>query len=265
MDYKIVPIKPMNENTRDELDRYLADVCFVVRNKDIKHPHSLTKRLLKESYGDKPSSVFSFVPCTVDKEIAEYQITKKRFMFCFGFAHNASHYYRTNLRELLSWDWSLDEALKHIDFTYYKAFTAVAPYMTYGQIRTHSQIQFLSHSARYSDVDYGYFMPNEVLELLTKVKLSTNTEEAQNSWNQKVQNVSPNELTSFMKDCGIKRKEIYNRGSDSLKIRPFSIGLNILNPNASEHFFNQRKKDEHTQLETRMFAEELYRKVYEHK
>jgi len=262
MNYNIVEIKPMQENTREELDRYLADVCQVVRDKDIKNPHALTDRLLKESYGSKPSSVFAFVPCVVCIDtFNELNTTEKHGMFrqFFGFFDDKEGMYHTNLRELLNFGMSLDEALLYVDFTHYKAFTTRVPYFVYQQIRTHSQVQFLSHSARYSEVDYGYFMPDEVIAKLFSLSMLEHT--VQEEWKHLVENNSPKELVNFMKKVGVKRKEIYNRGADMLRIRPFSIGFNTLNTNSWEHFYNQRALDSHTQLECRIFVKELAKHI----
>jgi len=265
MSYDIVEIKPMQENTREELDRYLADICQVVRDKDIKNPHSLTERLMKESYGDNPSSVFTFVPCIMNKDTITPTMVYNDFIQSFGLIEKKTNLYHTNLRELLNLGIGLDAALQYVDFTHYKVFTARVPYFVYQQIRTHSQVQFLSHSARYSDVDYGYFMPDGVKKYLEDMAFIDSDLEinAQPQWNHIVPNSTPNDLIDLMKKAGVKRKEIYNRGVDMLKIRPFTIGFNTLNPNSWEHFYNQRGKDPHTQLETRNFVNELIKYVKE--
>jgi hypothetical protein len=108
----------------------------------------------------------------------------------------------------------------------------------------------LSHSARYSEVNYGYFKPDEI-----------NIDRA--NWNFIVENMSKDAIKRFMKQNGVKRREIYDRGSDSLKIRPFSIGFDVEDEYSWKHFFNQRGIDPHTQLETRDFVNELNKKVVE--
>jgi hypothetical protein len=247
MNYDIKQIEPMKENTREELDRYLADVSGVVRDTTIKNPNKLTNRLLKESYGDKASSVFHFVPVTMDAQ-SVLKILETRDMFqYFGFFKEGKYY--TNMRELLMWGASVDEAIVNVDFTHYKAFTALVPNFVYAQIRTHTQVNFLQQSNRYVSVDYGYFMPDEV-------------DMSQVEWVGVVDYSNPLGLVNFMKKSGVKRTEIFNRGKDSLQIRPFSIGLNTLNPHSAEHFFNQRAKDLHTQEETREFATALMQEVY---
>ncbi len=261
MNYNIVEIQPMQENTREELDRYLADVCQVVRDKDIKNPHALTDRLLKESYGNKPSSVFAFVPCVVNGNEANVFLGDRDFTQPFGFFEKNTANYHTNLRELLNLGLDFEYALTFVNFTHYKAFTARVPYFVYQQIRTHAQVQFLSHSARYSEVDYGYFMPDEVkTDYDNRYELSDEWKLEQ--WNNIVECVeTPKSLKKYMKKAGVKRKEIYNRGADMLKIRPFSIGFNTLNPNSWEHFYSQRALDSHTQLECRTFVKELAKHV----
>jgi hypothetical protein len=259
MDHKIKKIEEMKDNTREELDRYLADVCQVVRDKGIKKPNALTERLLKESFGRRASSVFAFVPCIVDTDRLN-ELNQDRFSQLFGFSHNKEDMYHTNLRELLNLGMILDEALKYVDFTHYKAYTAIAPYFIYQQIRTHSQVQFLSNSARFSDVDYGYFAPNEIVEYIknniTVGGIRIIPENIDAEWGKLVESMSPFELKHFMSSVGVKRKGILNRGVDMLKIRPFAIGFNTLNPNSFEHFYRQRT-DKHTQLETREFVEAL--------
>ena len=266
MSYNIVEIKSMQENTREELDRYLADVCQVVRDKDIKNPHALTDRLLKESYGSKPSSVFAFIPCVVCIDaFNELNTTEKHGMFrqFFGFFDNKEGMCHTNLRELLNFGMSLDEALLYVDFTHYKAFTTRVCGATYNQIRTHTQINFLSFSSRYSDNNNGYYIPEEVSDYFWSLPARYRNENGGLNlwWKNKVENTAPNKLIKFMKDVGVKRKEIYNRGADMLRIRPFSIGFNTLNPNSWEHFYNQRALDSHTQLECRTFVKELAKHV----
>ena len=263
MDYNIVEVKPMAENTREELDRYLADICSVVRDKNVKNPHSLTDRLLKESYGGKSSSVLAFVPCIVKKDIVKPFSRQNRFMQTFGFIDLETQLFHTNLREVLNLGIELDEALQYVDFTHYKAFKARVPNFTYSQLRTHTQVNFLQQSNRYVATDYGYFMPDEVSDYFWSLPAKQRSRNGglKAWWNTKVKNTSPAKLIDFMRRVGVKRKEIYNRGADSLKIRPCSIGFNLLNPNSWQHFKNQRMNDSHTQLECRIFMKELAKKV----
>ena len=52
--------------TEASIKQYLADCSSVVRIKQPKNNDRLFERLMKESYGDKPSRVFEYVPCTID-------------------------------------------------------------------------------------------------------------------------------------------------------------------------------------------------------
>jgi len=245
MNYKIKEIKPMLENTKEELYRYLADVATVVKDEEIKNPEKLFERLSKESYGDKSSSVLAFVPIVLDIKNNDFSFLRNvSFLQLFGFFKDGK--YHTNLREILNdGKYSLDEAIKLIDFTHYKAFTAVVEEFTYNQIRTHTQVQFLQQSNRRSRSKYGYFKPTE---------LNIYTDE---EWDLKVRSSSPKDLEYEMKNRrGVIRQEVFSRGADMLEIRKFSIGVNTFNPNSWEHLRDERKTS-HTQLECRNFIAEL--------
>jgi len=248
--YKIEKINPMRENTEEELYRYIADVSGVVRDKEIKNPEKLFNRLTTEAVGGKASSVLAFVPVVLDRNKNQEfaykslnKIYKSRFVHLFGFINNENDRYHTNMRELINISCAVDEILPHIEFVCYQAYRAIVPYFIFQQLRTHTQVNFLSHSQRYTDVDYGYYKPEEI-------------DMTQEEWNIKVENTTPNELKEFMKENGIKRKEIYARGIDMLKYRPFTIGFNTLNPNSWKHFKNERSTP-HTQAETREFVAQL--------
>jgi hypothetical protein len=87
----------------------------------------------------------------------------------------------------------------------------------------------------------GYFKPDEI-------RIS------QEQWNDIVHTLSPAMLKTYMRENGVKRKEIFNRGADSLQYVSFSLGGYINNQNAWNHFIKQRAYDSHTQEETRKFA-----------
>ena len=249
--YKIEKIKPMVENTIEELYRYIADVSGVVRDKEIKNPEKLFNRLTTEAVGGKASSVLAFVPVVLHRSKNQEFVDKffsrvydNKFVQYFGFIDNKEDKYCTNMREMLNIGCTIDEILPHIDFTNYQAYKAMVPYFIYQQIRTHTQVNFLSHSQRYTDVDYGYYKPNEV-------------DMTQEQWNTRVENTTPKELKTFLKNgCNVIRKEIYARGADMLKYRPFTMGFNTLNPNSWKHFKDERSTP-HTQLETRNFVSQL--------
>ena len=134
----------------------------------------------------------------------------------------------------------MQEVMETVDSTNYEVFKCEAPYFIYGQVSTHTQLTTVSHSQRYADCDRGYWMPD--IDGLT-----------QEHWNSLVENAKPCNLKSFMKNSGIIRKEIFDRGRDMLQNRVFVIGGYTNNPNAWEHFIKQRT-DKHTQLETREFV-----------
>ncbi len=180
------------------------------------------------------SSVLHFIPVKLNAKIRNYKGDIQFFGFFKG------DFYYTNLREVLNWGWDLKEATTHIDFTNYRVFKCESPYLIYQQIRTHGQMDFLSHSQRYAKCDRGYWKPDEI-------------DLSQESWNVMVETSSPIELRRYMKNCGVVRKEILDRGVDMLQNRVFTIGGHTNNPNGWEHFTNQRS-DSHTQKETRDFV-----------
>lgn len=234
-------INTPTEITDESLKQYLADISSVVRNKQPKDNDRLFQRLIKESYGNKPSRVFEYIPCTISalKEHFNYQ------MQFFGHWHNDYQEYYTNARELLNWGWSWEEVIKVVDFTHYKAVKCTAPYFIYGQVSTHTQITSVSHSNRYTESDLGYWMPEEL----------SNSRMTISGWNHRVKSTPPDILENIMRSSGITRREVYARGSDMLQYRVFSLGGYTNNPNAWQHFVNQRLHDAHTQLETRQLTQ----------
>ena len=198
---------------------------------------------------NSPSSVFSFIPLKLNRNGVEKSIIGKDIQL-FGFFKGDSYF--SNMREVLNWGWNYIDALQYVDFSNYKVVRAMAPYMCYQQIRTHSQLNAVSHSARYTESDLGYWMPEEYLPFQKKHGYM----EPQESWNDFVQNNTPAMLKAFMKHTlGINRREVYARGSDMLQYRVFSLGGYTNNENAWPHFIRQRAYDPHTQLETRLLCE----------
>ena len=225
-------IQPKSTSVED-LQDYIAECSSVVRDKQPRSAEKLWDRLLVESYGDTASRVFEFIPCTIDSG----KIPNGDGQM-FGFFHN-ENWYSTNARELLNWGWPIEEILPTVDFTHYRTFKCEAPYFIYGQVSTHNQITSVSHSQRYGTCDRGYWMPPEI-ELEEKY------------WTYAVEDESPSELKLLMKEYGIKRKEVWDRGADMLQNRVFTIG-GYIQPNGWTHFIDQRL-DSHTQLETREFT-----------
>jgi len=217
----------------EAVQEYIAELTSVVRDKQPKNSERLLDRLLTESVGGEASRVLEFVPCTILQKEINKDTTQQ-----FGFTKGRKYY--TNARELLNWGWKLKDVLTVVDFTHYKALKCETPYFLYGQLSTHNQLTTVSHSQRYSECDRGYWMPPEM-----KV--------CQDFWDVKVNSLSPEQLKDYMKENGIVRKEVWDRGRDMLQNRVFSIGGYINNPNAWEHFMKQRL-DKHTQAETRQFV-----------
>ena len=243
----MIALEVMPDGTSQvELEKYIAELSSVVRDKSPKSDSKLFKRLLTESIGDKASRVLEFIPCKIKCTACKANIDQK-----FGFYVN-EHYY-TNARELLNWGWSMDEVLKCVDFTNYKVFKCITPYFIYSQVSTHNQLTTVSHSQRYAECDRGYWMPSSVSVHLYKNDKIKWIDEIK-WWNNYIDTHSPKELKAFMKDtCKEPRKEVWDRGADMLQNRVFVIGGYTNNPNAWEHFINQRT-DKHTQLETREFV-----------
>ena len=225
------------EITLENLQAYIAEVCSVVRDKSPRDNAKLWDRLMKESYGNKPSSTFSFIPCVLYAEDV-LPMARDNVQF-FGYFKNGKYY--TNAREVLNWGSTICDMLDVVDFSDYRAFKCVAPYFVYQQIRTHTQMQFISHSARYTASTHGYYKPREI-------KMNDD------NWEFSIIDSSPIEIENFMKDNGVIRREVYSRGKDMLQKRVFSIGGSFSNPNSFPHFLNERGKSKHTQLETREFV-----------
>ena len=133
--------------------------------------------------------------------------------------------------------------LEVVDFSYYRVFRCVTPYFIYGQLSTHNQLTTVSHSQRYAKSDRGYWKPPELDDV------------GQDVWDEGVaRKWRPMELQALMRNNGIVRKEVLDRGKDMLQIRAFTIGGFTNNPNAWDHFIAQRS-DSHMQYETRVFVE----------
>lgn len=231
----VEPIIPKSTSLED-LQAYIAECSSVVRDKDPKSPPKLWDRLLTESFGNTASRVFEYIPCTIfEGEVPAIGYCDTQY---FG-AFNKSNYY-TTMRELLNWGWTVEKCLDVVDFTNYRTYKCEAPYFIYGQVSTHTQITSVSHSQRYGTCDRGYWKPPEITV-------------DQDSWNIEVQEKSPNMLKQIMKQHGVVRKEVWDRGADMLQNRVFTLGGYTNNPNAWPHFIDQRL-DLHTQLETRQFV-----------
>lgn len=243
---EVVEIIPPTDITLESIADYISQCSSVVRDKEPANAMKLLTRLMTESYGDKASRVLEYIPCTINLEdISDvHQI--------FGFFQGDSTYY-TNARELLNWGWTFDEVLAVVDFTNYRTFHCVAPYFIYGQLSTHTQITSVSHSQRYGSCDRGYWQPEECKNYFFS-EWAMDDSVLDTHWNKLVENYSPSQLKSLMKlDCGIKRKEVWDRGADMLQNRVFTLG-GYIQPNGWTHFIAQRL-DSHTQLETRDFTQ----------
>lgn len=251
---KVELIQTPETITEEFLKDYIAKCVSVVRNKDPKNYGTLFDRLLKESYGDKASRVLEFIPCTVDEDFMDAVDDNPQFIQLFGFFTDAEKgfTYHTNARELLNLGFTMEDIIPKVDFTNYRVVKITAPYFIYGQISTHTQITSISHSNRYTDADMGYWVPDEVV---SGADPSTPDEEIQAWWDWLVTSSSKTTLEYQMKAHGVKRREVYARGSDMLQYRVYTLGGYINNPNAWPHFINQRMRDPHTQLETRRLAE----------
>jgi hypothetical protein len=243
--FSVKLIEPPKEINKDSLADYLAECMSVVRGKEPKDSIKLWNRLLKESYGGKPSRAFELIPCVISSTFAYSNIYKIGKLF----GYKKDDLYYTNMRELLNWGWSEEGCLYQVDFTHHKTFKCVAPYFMYGQLSTHTQITSISHSNRYTESEYGYWYPEEFTDWY--IKNDDRGIAIQDSWYEAMETFDPIELENFMKnELGVKRREIFSRGSDSLKKREFVLGGSTIDPYAWEHFINQRL-DPHTQAETR--------------
>lgn len=228
---------------KGDIQEYLAECSSVVRDKQPKSAEKLFNRLLKESYGDTASRVLEYIPCKLSLSCSGCAKQLKENKQLFGFKDD-KHYY-TNAREMLNWGASLAHVLTKVDFTNYKTFKCETPYFIYGQVSTHNQLTTVSHSQRYAECDRGYWKPPEMDDM------------KQDNWNRTVEGLAPKDLVNFMKSKGIVRKEVFDRGADMLQNRVFTIGGYTNNPNAWQHFLEQRL-DKHTQLETREFTKLLH-------
>jgi hypothetical protein len=246
---KVELIKIPSEITEASIKQYLADCSSVVRNTQPKDNNRLYDRLLKESFGHKASRMLEYVPCVL--HAASIRRAMNQY---FGFRVDDKYY--TTARELLNWGWSLDTILPFIDFTNYKVVKVTAPYFLYGQASTHNQITSVSHSNRYTKANLGYWHPPEYKDYyFTEAYADRTEEECSKSWNDFVETTSLRDLEDFMKrELGVIRREVSARGADMLQNRVYTLGGFTNNPNAWEHFINQRMKDKHTQLEMRQLA-----------
>jgi thymidylate synthase ThyX len=147
------------------------------------------------------------------------------------------------MRELLNLGIYTEECIEAIDFTYYKVFKVTTPYFIYGQVSTHTQLTTVSHSARYTASNKGYWKPDEITM-------------SQEEWDTLVADTSPRKLEQIMKEAGVVRREVFARGADMLQYRTFTIGGYTSIPTAWKHFVAQRT-DKHTQLETKLLAKQL--------
>lgn len=251
---KVELINTPTEITDESLKQYLADCSSVVRNAQPKDNERLFARLLKESFGNKASRVFEYIPCKIELSNLMYRDDRmgKPIHQTFGFFNEECEYYYTNVRELLNWGWSWEEVIEVVDFTHYKAVKCTAPYFIYGQVSTHTQITSVSHSNRYTESNLGYWMPDEFILWYFEAYETDDYFLAQDYWDETIETLSILGLRDFMKDTlGITRREVYARGADMLQYRVFCLGGYTNNPNGWEHFINQRLHDPHTQKETR--------------
>jgi len=240
---KVEKIVPKSTKLKD-LQEYIAELSSVVRDKNPKNSKKLFERLLTESVGGTASRVMEYIPCSLPQNEMGVNIPQ-----LFGFFDENRQYY-TNLREVLNWGWTMKDALKTVDFTNYAVVRVEAPYFLYAQASTHTQITTISHSQRYATCDRGYWCPPEIAKNFK-----------QEFWNSLCVNAKPSNLQTFMRDAGITRKEILDRGRDSLQNRVYIFGGYKNNPNAWQHFFEQRKDDNHTQLEMRELATLMYEEL----
>lgn len=245
-------------NKLKDIQNYISELSSVVRDKSPKSAEKLFDRLLTESVGEMASRVLEYIPCRItglknDDMIMEH-VSEQNFGF---FSPNFDTYY-TNARELLNLGYTMKQVLKLVNFDDYAVFKCEAPYFIYGQVSTHNQLTTVSHSQRYAECDRGFWIPPEVRVYLEKSRLPISVEE---KWNNIVSTFRPAELRELMKRCGVKRKEVFDRGVDMLQNRVFVIGGYTNNPNAWTHFVAQRL-DKHTQHETREFTKLLNDKLW---
>ena len=260
--FMVDTVDPQFDGTIESLQAYIANMSSAVRDKAPKSDEKLWNRLMKEAYGDKPSSVFKFIPCKLEKLELSYLPANQ----LFGFFEMGEYY--TSARELLNWGWTWEKILPTVDFTHYRAFKGMTMYKVYQQLRTHTVPHWISHSQRYTESEHGYWYPYEFkAHQIENYNHAHNPDKLlQESWNRTVQNYTPIQLQTLMKlELAIPRREIYALGSDMLQKRVFSGGGYLNNPNDLPHLFNQRGKDPHTQLETKQWTQMLMEELgYEH-
>jgi len=238
---------------KDDIQEYLADCVQVVRGKEPKNLEKLYNRLLTESIGDMPSRVFEYIPIVIpyskiNKQVLAKTDTEYTQVFgAFKYVEGVQHLY-TNARYLLSIGVPMGEIEPYINFKDYKVFRCTTPYFIYGQVSTHTQLTTVSHSQRYSKSNLGYWKPKEISY-------------TQDVWNEIVVTSSKENLVEIMKNLGVVRKEVYDRGTDMLQYRSFTIGGYTNVPTAWKHFIAQRT-DSHTQKETQILATQLNELIY---
>jgi len=246
---KVELIQQPDEANEAAVKQYIADCVSVVRNKKPKNNDRLFDRLMKESAGNRPSRVLEFVPCNTDIVPLFNSLKTGDTCELNGFVDHKNELYYTNAREIINWGLdcgfdkylSFDRALDCVDFENYAAVRVTAPRFVYNQLQTHTKITSVCFSARYGDNDLGYFKPYEVDMINEK-------------WNKVVASSAPDPLKITMKFHGVKRKEIYNRGADSLQYVVFTLGGYTNSSSGWQHFKKQRVDDPHTQKETRQVA-----------
>jgi len=246
---KVELIQQPNEINEAAVKQYIADCVSVVRNKQPKDNSRLLYRLMRESAGNKPSRVLEFVPCSTDIVSVFNFLKIGDTCELNGFIDHKNELYYTNAREIINWGLdcgfdkylSFDRALDCVDFKNYAAVRVTAPRFVYNQLQTHTKITSVCFSARYSDNDLGYFKPDEL-------------DIGNGEWNGIINTTPPHVLKSYMKANGVERKEMYNRGADSLQYVVFTLGGYINSKSGWQHFKKQRVDDPHTQKETRQVA-----------
>lgn len=251
---KVVEIQTPTTTDEQSIYEYIAKCSSVVRDKEPANPERLWNRLWEESYGNLRSRVLEYVPVTLVKGEMNHKAEK-----LYGYMNHTTGQYRTSMREVGNWGKSLDEAIEAglVNFNGYKAFTVMAPRFVYNQLQTHNNVTSVCFSARYSDNHMGYWYPEEFAAFTEHYKST------QELWNAIVENYSPKEIRNFMKnELGIKRKEVYSRGADSLEYVKFTLGGYTDVEESWKHFVNQRL-DAHTQKETREVAKMISDKLYQ--
>ena len=95
--------------TDQSLKQYLADCSSVVRNKAPRDNDKLFERLMKESYGNKPSRVLEFIPCVVKASMPKQGLEEGDIHQLFGFFVEDAYF--TNARELLNWGFEWEDII----------------------------------------------------------------------------------------------------------------------------------------------------------